>query len=153
MDEEVGPLLRSLAYNILFQHRKALIAIWSNQGPFYAKGWLTLALPLIITVLRSEYKTDSGDLQDNRDKFESALNRLDGLYQHRSFLVGELFSRVDLSVAALLAPLQFPREHPYPPPIAMPAAYESFCNEYRDRFVVRRVAELYRDYRLMGSDS
>ena len=153
LDEEVGPLLRSLAYNILFQHRKVLIAIWSDKGPFYAKGWLSLALPLLKTVLRREYKTDSGDLQDNRDKFESALNRLDGLYEARSFLVGARFSRVDLTAAALLAPLQFPREHPYPPPIAMPAAYESFCNEHRDRHVVRRVAEFYRDYRLMGSDS
>ena len=153
LDEEVGPLLRSLAYNILFQHRKCLIALWSNKGPFYAKGWLTLALPLLQAVLRGEYQTDSCYLSDNRNKFESALNRLDDLYEQSPFLVGERFSRVDLTAAALLAPLQFPREHPYPPPIAMPTAYQSFCNEHRDRHVVRRVAELYRDYRLMGSGS
>ena len=153
LDEEVGTLLRSLAYNILFQHPKSLIALWSHKGPFYAKGWLTLALPFLKTVLRREYKTDSSDLQDNREKFESVLNRLDGLYEQKSFLVGERFSRVDLTAAALLAPLLFPREHPYPPPIAMPAAYQSFCNEHRDRQVVRRVTELYRDYRPMGPDS
>jgi len=151
LDEEVGPLLRSLAYNILFQHRKTLIALWSDQGPFYAKAWLTIAFPFLLSVLRDAYKTDSCYLQENRQKFEKALNRLDRLYELRPFLVGERFSRVDLTVAALLAPLQFPGEHPCPPSIAMPDAYESFCSEHRERSVVRRVTKFYRDYRFMGT--
>ncbi len=146
-DNQIGPLLRSVAYHILFKHRKELIALWSNRGPTYGRVWLQLSLPLLIHFLEKSYDTSDASAQKQRDRFNKSLDRLDTLYERKSFLVGNRFSRADLTAAALLAPLVLPKQHPVPPPVKLPDEFERYRSQQISRPVLQRVNALYREYR------
>jgi len=108
LDDKIGTLLRSVAYHVLFKHRKELATLWAQRGPFYSRAWLALTMPLLVRYISHHYDTDDASAQKNRDKFDKALECLDRIYSRQPFLVGDRFSRVDLTAAALLAPLVLP---------------------------------------------
>ncbi len=147
LDEQIGPLLRSIAYNILFKHRKELITLWSHLGPAYGTVWLRLSLPFLIPYLERSYNTTDASAQKQRDRFDSALDRLDTLYERTPFLVGDRFSRVDLTAAALLGPMVMPEQHPLPPAVPLPDEFENYRLQLIDRPVLQRVTSLYKEYR------
>ncbi len=147
LDETVATLFRSLAYNIFLKDRKTLIQFWSTDGPIYTRTWLTLAMPFIGRAIRQMYQTDSIYIEGYKKQFSTALDRLDTLCESKTFLVGDRFSRADLTMAAILAPMVFPKEHPYPSPVPLPDEFQQFCNDHAQRPVLTRIAELYRQYR------
>ncbi len=152
LDDKVGPLLRSVAYHVLFKHREELTALWAQRGPFYSRAWLKLTLPVLVRYIGQNYDTGDASAQKNRDKLDKALECLDRIYTRRPFLVGDHFSRVDLTAAALLAPLAQPDQHPIPPPIQFPDELETYRLQQLDRPVMQRVLALYRDYRNIQED-
>ncbi|MCI0652931.1 MAG: hypothetical protein L0Y39_00420 [Methylococcaceae bacterium] len=147
LDETIATLLRSIAYNILLKDRKILISFWGLDGPFYSKAWLTLTVPYLARLIKQMYKTDSVYIGDHKDRFNAEMDRLDRVCESKPFLVGNRFSRCDLTMAAILAPLNFPKEHPYPNPVPYPDEFQIFCGEQCQRPALKRVAEIYRDYR------
>ncbi len=150
LDEEVGVPLRAILYSTLLDHRQELFAIWNHNDSWFSRMYLSLAAPGLKSLIRRMYKTDANSIVEHKKLFCDSLDQLDSLYSHRAFLVGDRFSRVDLSFAAFLAPLAFPAEHPFPWPIAMPESFCEFCQEHLNRLCLTRVAELYRDYRHHG---
>lgn len=151
LDLEVGVPLRAIFYHSLFNHNDKLAALWSDRAPLYAKAWVNLATPSLKYLIRRMYRTDSCFVPKHKERFTRALDRLDEIYQKKRFLVGDRFSRADLTAAAFLAPLKFPDEHLAPCPVSMPESFESFRKEHKARPAVKRVAELYRDYRRNAS--
>ena len=147
LDDQIGPLIRSIAYNVLFKHRKELTALWSHLGPAYGSVWLSLSLPFLIPYLQRSYDTTDASAQKQRDRFDSALDRLDTLYERSAFLVGDRFSRVDLTAAALLAPMVMPDQHPLPPAVRLPEEFERYRLQQIGRPVLQRVTTLYDEYR------
>lgn len=147
LDEEMATLFRSIAYNIFLKDQKKLILFWSKNGPFYTRAWLTVAMPYIARMISQMYKTDTVYIAGYKDRFNAGMDRLDILCESSSFLVGDRFSRVDLTMAAILAPMLFPREHPYPSPVSLPTEFQQFCKEHAERPVLKRVAALYQQHR------
>lgn len=152
LDDKIGALLRSVAYHVLFKHRKELTALWAQRGPFYSHAWLTLTLPLLTRYIGQQYDTGDASAQKNRDKFDKALECLDRIYTRQPFLVGDHFSRVDLCAAALLAPLALPDQHPIPPTVQFPDELETYRLQQIDRPVIQRVLALYQEYRNIQED-
>ncbi|MGH8559451.1 MAG: glutathione S-transferase family protein, partial [Methylococcales bacterium] len=147
LNETIATSLRSIAYTIFLKHRKFLISFWSLDGPWYCKTWLTIALPYLERVIERLYKADSDHLAEHENRFNAGLDHLDKLCESQPFLVGNRFSRCDLTMASLLAPLNFPKQHPYPNPLPLPDEFQRFCEIHRQRPVLGRVAEIYREYR------
>jgi glutathione S-transferase len=147
LDETIATLLRSIAYNMLLKDRKYLISFWSMDGPFYTRAWLTLTIPYLARLIKQMYKTDPGHVAEYQDRFNAGMDRLDRVCESHRFMVGDRFSRADLTLAAILAPLNFPKEHPYPNPAPLPDELQRFCEEHSRRPTLIRVSELYREYR------
>ncbi len=147
LDDTIGCLLRSIAYNILLNNRKNLIAFWSQGGPFYTRAWLTLAFPYLARVVERMYKAGHADVAKHIGLFNAGMDRLDKLCESMPFLIGDRFSRADLTMAAILAPLNFPKEHPYPNPVPLPDEFQRFRQEHSQRPALRRVAAIYREFR------
>jgi glutathione S-transferase len=77
------------------------------------------------------------------------LERLDRHFAAHRYLVGERFSRADLSLAALAASLVGPVEHParrYPSRFSLPGWLEQI-EPFRTSVTAERVRELYRNER------
>ncbi len=146
LDEEVGAPLRAILYHTLLPHHKELIDMWNYQGSKRSKIWLTMVAPSLKRIVRKMYSTDS--YAEHKKMLSESLDQLDRLYSKKEFLVGDRFSRVDLSFAAFLSPLAFPPDHPLPwPSNSIPETYMDFCREHHQRPSLKRMIELYRDYR------
>jgi glutathione S-transferase len=147
LDDTLGGLLRSICYGFLLSDRRQLIAFWSLGGPFYTRAWLNLVYPYLARAVAKTYKTGQADVAKHIELFNAGMDRLDTLCESRPFLIGDRFSRADLTLAAILAPINFPNEHPYPFPGPLPDGFQRFREEHSRRPAVRRVAAIYRDYR------
>ncbi len=79
---------------------------------------------------------------------EKELDWLDALLSDgRSFLVGDRFSRVDLTAASLMSPLVRPEEHPSYARLELPPRLSTVVREWDQRRTTQWVREIYAEYR------
>jgi glutathione S-transferase len=86
--------------------------------------------------------------QESRRIVEGELDWLDGLLtDDRRFLLGDRFSRADLTAASLLAPLALPKEHPTYEMLAVPPLASSDLALWAGRPTLAWVRRIYREHR------
>ena len=95
--------------------------------------------PLIANRIRQMYAITAENVALDMDRVTAAYERLDTLLENRRYLVGDRFSRADLTLAALAAPTWRPPEHPtYWPPDEL---YPHEIIAFRARFAKTRTRE------------
>jgi glutathione S-transferase len=86
--------------------------------------------------------------QESRRIVEDELDWLDGLLaDDRRFLLGDRFSRADLTAASLLAPASMPEQHPLHGLIEVPPLARADLARGRERPTLGWVREIYRRHR------
>jgi glutathione S-transferase len=86
--------------------------------------------------------------QESRRIVEDELDWLDGLLSDgRRFLIGDRFSRADLSAASLLAPLALPKQHPTYGMLEVPPRARADLALWAERPTLAWVREIYREHR------
>jgi glutathione S-transferase len=89
-----------------------------------------------------------GQWQESRRIVEDELDWFDGLLTDgRRFLLGDRFSRTDLSAASLLAPLALPKEHPTYGVLEVPPRARADLALWAERPTLSWVREIYREHR------
>jgi glutathione S-transferase len=78
-------------------------------------------------------------------KIQQAIDTLHEEYKQRNFLVGDQFSRADLSAAALLAPLIMPQGYGLDWPESMPEKLQAFVDKNETKLA--RFRQLYSEFR------
>ena len=79
---------------------------------------------------------------------ERELDWFEGLLADgRPYLVGDRFSRADMTAASLLAPVVLPAEHPTYGRLSVPPRARALIEDWKDRPAVRWVRDLYRKHR------
>ena len=108
----------------------------------------TAAWPMITQVMRERMDLGREQERESRDLVLAELDWLDGLLADgRRFLVGDRFSRVDVTAASLLAPLASPPEHPTYADLQMPPRIRADLQVWGERPILQWVREIYRDRR------
>jgi glutathione S-transferase len=113
LDREVGETLRRVLYFHLFDQPQLLVRAWSLGAPFWAPPVYTLLRPRAIAVLKRYLHIDEATVRRDEQRLLAAFERVSEQLATRQFLVGDAFSRADLTLAALSAPLLRPSEHPW----------------------------------------
>jgi len=85
-------------------------------------------------------------------RLRAALERLNGALRGQRYLVGGAFSRADLAICVLLAPLCLPELAAPAVADALPAAVARFRAEQEDAPLFAWVAETYRRHRSPPAD-
>ncbi len=86
--------------------------------------------------------------RESRLMIETELDWLDGiLVDGRAFLLGEHFSRVDITAASLLSPLVLPPQHPTYHNLQLPPGVAADLAGWQERRSIRWVGDIYRNYR------
>ncbi len=107
-DESIGPQVRVLMYHYLLQEPKIVSKFFTKSGPFYGPLFVKLVFPKLEKAMRRHMRINIESATQAKELLYRSLDKvLEGLGSS-NYLVGENFSRADLSIASLLAPLAMP---------------------------------------------
>ncbi len=107
-DREIGPAVRLLIYHTLLEHKDLVVPLMTQDGTWYSRTTTSFAFPKMVGPMRELMKINDATAQEAEQKISTALDNMVETLGDREFLVGETFTRADLSVASMLAPLFMP---------------------------------------------
>lgn len=145
LDKEIGIHIRRFLYHTMLQHPSMLIPFFTHDGPWYGPLMYRLIFPALRRRMRELLNIKASTAQASRNRVEKAIERLNAHLRGRDYIVGDRFTRADLTAASLLAPLCRPRKYGLDWPRPFPAAIESMIESNYDK--TRWVEGLYRRYR------
>ncbi|WP_096084653.1 glutathione S-transferase family protein [Agaribacterium haliotis] len=145
--EHIGPSVQVLIYKALLDRPDILLPMFAEGGPWYSKFYLKRAYPAITAALRKTLVLDEKALANAREKLAEANETLAPLLfdKDNSKLVGDNFSRADLAVAALWAPLFQPGKYGLHWPENLPLELKDEVKAYKKMQLW--VSQIYARYR------
>lgn len=149
LDAEIGEPTRRFFYHHALPHRALVGPLFSQRGPWWGKLFYRLAYPQVAQAIRRKYDINPDTAAADAERALAAYRRLDEMLARGPFLVGDSFTRADLTLAALTAPLWRPPEHPTRWPAE--SLYPDVLRRWIDalsRFRIREHAlRMYREHR------
>lgn len=107
-DDTLGGAVRILVYSVLLPLPEVLIPFFGHDGPWFKNFVLKKKYSLIESVLRNTLPINDSSLEEA----ESALQKFYVTYKEafdtKRYLLGDTFTRADIAVASLLAPIFLP---------------------------------------------
>jgi len=100
-------------YSNLLKMPDLLRQRYTQNAPWYGRLFYAVAFPYICQRIRELYNITQDSADQARETIESAVKVIEQHLLSRSYLVGDNFTRADLSVAALLSPLAMPTKLNY----------------------------------------
>ncbi len=145
-DRAFGRGTQCIFYDALFEHPKNVVDLWTQRGPSWGRAFYAVMLPLIRIRIRQMYRIHPKGVAEAKVAFNEAFDEMDRALESREFLFGDALSRADIAVAALLAPLCRPKEHPlqWPEPVEK---LREFTSPFEGRPTWEWVLRLYREHR------
>lgn len=145
LDVEVGIHLRRYMYQVLLQHPSLVTGFFATGGPFWAKPFLRLVFPQLSKRMRHLMDINKASAAQSKKRMEAALKRIDDTLSKQRYLVGDRFSRADLTAGALLAPLFMPPQYGLRWPEQLPEPLRSEVAALDDQ--LKKVKEIYQKHR------
>lgn len=105
---KIADPLRCFYYHYLLDHPQTLIPLFSKDGPWYSRVFMRLSYNRLEQRMREAYHINQRTAQHAMRVVDKAIAKLEEHLATHAFLVGETFSRADLSVCALISPLVMP---------------------------------------------
>lgn len=145
IDTEIGIHIRRCCYHILLDYPKVLVPYFTHNGPWYGKFMITLMFSKLKERMQKLMKINDTSAQKSKESLDKAIDKLNDHYQVKSFLVGDSFTRADLTAAALTAPFYMPDKYGISLPDPLPVKFQELVDEFRDK--TQWVPEMYRKFR------
>jgi glutathione S-transferase len=145
LDMEGGVHLRRYMYHVLLQHPRLVIGFFATGGPFWAKPFLWLVFPTLAKRMRRYMDINESSAAKSKKHVEAALRRVSDTLSKQRYLVGNSFTRADLTAAALLAPLFMPPQYGLRWPEELPEPLRSEVAGWGEQ--LKRVKEIYDRHR------
>ena len=145
VDREIGIHVRRCCYHVLLEHPDIMIPFFTHQGPWYGNLYIHFVYPKLKKAMRKALNINEESEQRSRERLGHAIDKLHGHLQQNDFLVGDQFSRADLSAASLLAPLCMPEKYGLNWPDQLPQQFEELVDGFQPK--INWVDEIYDRYR------
>jgi glutathione S-transferase len=146
-DEEIGVTLRLWLYYHALPERDRALRFILDGAPWYGRPLFALIFPKVRSAMMERMNIHAESAKQSEERFLSALETLNNALKDRQFLVGDRFSRADLTACALLSPYCRPGESDDEASVVLP---EQVC-ALRDRHETSRffgwVLDIYKDHR------
>lgn len=150
LDEAIGESARCIAYSS-DASSASVTELWSHAGPVWSRAFYRVAFPAVMAVVNKRYGSNQpGKVAQSREQLDRGCDTLDAELRERAYLGGDAPGRLDFAVAALLAPIDFPPEHPAPW-ATVPRPVRELAARYAGRPVLMHVAKMYRLHRHAGA--
>ena len=148
-DKELGPHVRRYCYHYLLERPDDVIPLIGSGTSPMSKRMLKFGFPILRKLMRKSMNINPKSAERSKQKIDSALNTIQQKLTTREsafpYLVGDQFSRADLAVCALLAPLTRPEQYGVPWPTELPTELENAVEQWAQPLDwVRSVYEKHR---------
>lgn len=149
LDELFGVQVRRYYYSdALVTQPQSVKPMFSRYLPWQQRLVLHFAWNKICKLMIRGMDLGAEQSHESRQIVEAELDWLDGLLADgREYLVGDHFSRTDVTAASLLSALALPPEHPTYGSLQVPPATAVDLAAWQQRPVIQWVREMYRRYR------
>jgi glutathione S-transferase len=149
LDSEFGEPIRRVFYFHALNNRDLLIPLFAQGGPWWGRLFCRVGFRIIANRMRQMYAITAENTALDKDRVTAAYERLDALLENRRYLVGDRFTRADLTLAALAAPTWRPPEHSthWPPDELYPDEITAFRARFAKTRTCEHVLRMYREHR------
>lgn len=148
MDERLGENIRRILYYRLLAYPDFIQYCFTHPMSPFRQLIFSLFYPVLRYKIYRTYVISAEKVEQAKREFDVAMTEIENRLKHREYLVGEQFSRADLSVASMLSLLVMPKEHPFPWKVIPDSQTRIFLEEFRDHPVIEWVNRMYREHRL-----
>jgi len=149
LDDVTGVHLRRYYYSeAMVDHPDSLLPIFSQDLATSERESLEKNWGVVRQLMMGMMDLGPEQRQESRRIVEGELDWFDGLLNDgRRFLLGERFSRADMTAASLLAPLALPKQHPTYGMLDLPPLARADLALWSPRPTLAWVREIYSAYR------
>lgn len=149
IDEIAGVHIRRFYYSeALVEHPSTVRPIFTRYLPLLKKLPVLIGWGKIRSIMKKRMDLGRRQGDESQAITDAELAWIDELLADgRTYLVGDRFSRADISVASLLSPLVLPEQHPTYSGLAHPPRLAATVSAWRDRPSLRWVREIYAQHR------
>lgn len=151
MDVRLGENLRQFLYYRLLAYPDFIRHCFTHPLPRIKQLIFSLLYPILRNKIFKKYVISSAKVELAKREFDVAMCELEKILKHKKYLVGDQFTRADLSVASMLSLLVMPPEHPFPWKEIPDSKTRALYDEYQHHPVTEWVATMYREHRLHES--
>lgn len=148
MDIRLGENLRQFLYYRLLAYPDFIRHCFTHPLPRMKQLIFSLFYPILRYKIFKTYVISTEKVEQAKREFDVAMCEIEKKLKQKQYLIGEQFTRADLSVASMLSLLVMPPEHPFPWREIPDPQTRAFYDEYQDHPVTIWVAKMYRDHRL-----
>lgn len=132
-DNELGADVRSLCYFTLLDHPDLISPFFTNDGPWYGKLYIKVSYPKLAQTMRKLMKLDKTAIVAVKQRLAQNIDKVHAHINDREFFVGDHFSRADIAVASLLAPLSKTKNYGIDWPENYPEPLQSSIGEFGNK--------------------
>lgn len=144
-DNKIGPQVRLVTYHILLDYPEIVIPMMTQDGPLYGPLLMKKFFPVIQKKMREQLNIDANNAAKSNSELLKSVDDLANHYANHEFMVGDRFSRADLTAAALLAPIAMPSKYGVNWPDVIPERMLEFSSQFDGK--LGWLKAFYRHYR------
>ena len=148
LDEEIGVTLRLWFYYHALPDRDRAVRFLCQGAPWPQRSLFAFSFPLIRRAMMEMMHIGAESATEAERRFLLAFDRLDEALERGPFLVGNRFSRADLTACALLWPLCRPGESEPEVETLLPPTVYALRKQLQRRRFYRWVLEGYQTNRI-----
>ena len=144
-DEALGSDVRRICYNTLLNHPHIITPYFTEGGPWYGNLYMKATLPRLSKTMRKLMKLDDTEVLKINQRLTQAIDKTYAHIKDREYFVGDSFTRADLAMASLLAPLCRTNNYGINWPEKYPEPLHSTISEYGNKLDwVHRIYQQHR---------
>ena len=147
MDEQLGVPVRQILYASLLDHPAFIRQCFTHSMPRWKRACYPLVAAPLHRAIYAGYVKSPAAAATARSAFDRTMTELAARLGDGGYLIGDTFTRADLTVAALLSLIALPPEHPFPWGDVPPSQARDFIDSYSDHPVSQWVRAIYREHR------
>jgi len=153
LDDEIGVPVRLWFYYHALPDRDCALRFLLEGAPWYGRPMFALIYPKVRAAMTTLMNIHAESARQAEERLVAALDKLDDAVKERRFLVGDHFSRADLTACALLRRHCAVGKASGAIAAAAPAAVSALRDAHKARPFVSWVRETYRSHRQPALDN